>query len=123
MRCQNCGHDRLKVLETRQTSGGQITRRRVECEACGHRDATYELPAPAFRSARYDVDRWLQRQANVGHLRERQALKQRMLAERLSGASCRELAKRYGLSVHMARYYTRQPREALYPAAKARVAS
>lgn len=42
MRCRNCGHADTKVLESRESQGGSIVRRRRECLECGCRVTTFE---------------------------------------------------------------------------------
>jgi len=44
MRCPFCGHDKDKVVDSRETREGQVVRRRRECLSaeCGRRFTTYE---------------------------------------------------------------------------------
>lgn len=42
MRCPTCGHDDLKVLDSRPAKERAAIRRRRECGACGKRVTTYE---------------------------------------------------------------------------------
>lgn len=42
MRCRNCGHPDTKVLESRESQGGAIIRRRRECLECSWRMTTFE---------------------------------------------------------------------------------
>ncbi len=42
MKCPRCGHNRDKVLETRGSQAGSVTRRRRECLKCHFRFTTYE---------------------------------------------------------------------------------
>ncbi len=42
MKCPRCGHNRDKVLETRASQAGSVTRRRRECLKCHFRFTTYE---------------------------------------------------------------------------------
>lgn len=42
MKCPRCGHSRDKVLETRASQAGSVTRRRRECGKCHFRFTTYE---------------------------------------------------------------------------------
>lgn len=42
MRCQKCGFEDTKVLESRLSDGGRSVRRRRSCVACNHRFTTYE---------------------------------------------------------------------------------
>ena len=44
MRCPYCKHNETKVLDSRETKAGQVTRRRRECEKCQGRFSTYEEP-------------------------------------------------------------------------------
>lgn len=42
MKCPFCGHQDSKVIDSRLGAGGDVTRRRRECEDCGRRFTTYE---------------------------------------------------------------------------------
>ncbi len=42
MRCSKCRHDNTKVIDSRDTNDNKETRRRRECEKCGHRFTTFE---------------------------------------------------------------------------------
>lgn len=42
MKCPYCGQDNDKVIDTRSPDGGDATRRRRECLACGRRFTTVE---------------------------------------------------------------------------------
>ena len=42
MKCPSCGATENKVIDSRLSRDGEITRRRRECEACEHRFTTYE---------------------------------------------------------------------------------
>jgi len=42
MKCPRCGQNRDKVLETRASQAGSVTRRRRECLKCHFRFTTYE---------------------------------------------------------------------------------
>ena len=42
MRCPYCGHNDLKVVDSRDSEVGEAIRRRRECLACGQRFTTYE---------------------------------------------------------------------------------
>ena len=42
MKCPYCGHPDDKVIDSRLGEGGEVTRRRRECEKCEHRFTTYE---------------------------------------------------------------------------------
>ena len=42
MLCPFCNHTETKVVDSRDTQEGRVTRRRRECEQCGARFSTYE---------------------------------------------------------------------------------
>ena len=42
MHCPYCNYGKSKVIDTRPTDDGYVTRRRRECEKCGNRFTTYE---------------------------------------------------------------------------------
>ncbi|MEA1975898.1 MAG: transcriptional regulator NrdR [Bacillota bacterium] len=42
MHCPYCNFTKSKVIDTRPTDDGYVTRRRRECEKCGNRFTTYE---------------------------------------------------------------------------------
>ena len=42
MKCPFCATLENKVIDSRLSAGGEVTRRRRECEACGRRYTTYE---------------------------------------------------------------------------------
>ncbi len=42
MKCPFCGHLDNKVIDSRLSQGGEVTRRRRECEHCSRRYTTYE---------------------------------------------------------------------------------
>ena len=42
MKCPECGHLESKVIDSRLSAAGDVTRRRRECEACAGRFTTYE---------------------------------------------------------------------------------
>lgn len=42
MKCPYCGTLENKVIDSRLASGGEVTRRRRECESCDRRYTTYE---------------------------------------------------------------------------------
>jgi transcriptional repressor NrdR len=42
MKCPFCGHLDNKVIDSRLSQGGEVTRRRRECDSCGRRYTTYE---------------------------------------------------------------------------------
>ncbi len=47
MRCPSCGFEEDKVIDSRSTKEGTVTRRRRECLRCSHRFTTYEYIEPA----------------------------------------------------------------------------
>ena len=42
MKCPSCGHLENKVIDSRLSASGEVTRRRRECEQCARRYTTYE---------------------------------------------------------------------------------
>jgi len=42
MKCPSCGHLDNKVIDSRLSANGEVTRRRRECEKCARRYTTYE---------------------------------------------------------------------------------
>ncbi len=42
MKCPKCHNDDTKVIDSRDTNDNKETRRRRECEKCGHRFTTFE---------------------------------------------------------------------------------
>lgn len=42
MKCPKCQHSDTKVVDSRDTNDNKETRRRRECEKCGHRFTTFE---------------------------------------------------------------------------------
>lgn len=46
MKCPGCGYEEDKVIDSRSTKEGTVTRRRRECTKCGHRFTTYEYIEP-----------------------------------------------------------------------------
>lgn len=42
MKCPFCGHLDNKVIDSRLSQGGEVTRRRRECDTCSRRYTTYE---------------------------------------------------------------------------------
>lgn len=42
MKCSKCHHQDTKVIDSRDTNDNKETRRRRECEKCGHRFTTFE---------------------------------------------------------------------------------
>ncbi|MBI5070560.1 MAG: transcriptional repressor NrdR [Deltaproteobacteria bacterium] len=60
MRCPFCGHVEDRVVDSRETQDGQVTRRRRECLGCGRRFTTYErleevLPAVVKKDGRREA--------------------------------------------------------------------
>jgi transcriptional repressor NrdR len=47
MKCPTCEFEEDKVIDSRSTKEGTVTRRRRECLKCGHRFTTYEYIEPA----------------------------------------------------------------------------
>ncbi len=47
MKCPGCAFEEDKVIDSRSTKEGTVTRRRRECLKCGHRYTTYEYIEPA----------------------------------------------------------------------------
>ncbi len=116
--CATLGCDAdVKVLDTRRSPmSDKIVRRRVRC-ARGHVNVTYELPEVLFNAVRYQTRVAVSTHYNT-EKQQKSAWIEQMRAERLAGDSCPLIAKRHGLSLDMARYYTRLPRHTLYPAVK-----
>ncbi|GAC1352605.1 MAG: hypothetical protein NVSMB1_17140 [Polyangiales bacterium] len=48
MKCPSCGVLDNKVIDSRLAQGGEVTRRRRECDGCGRRYTTYEHVEEAF---------------------------------------------------------------------------
>ncbi|MGQ9474818.1 MAG: transcriptional regulator NrdR [Actinomycetota bacterium] len=42
MKCPYCGYPDSKVIDSRESDGGQAIRRRRECKSCGNRFTTFE---------------------------------------------------------------------------------
>lgn len=63
MICPFCGHNETKVVDSRDTNDGKITRRRRECLKCAARWSTYEeveilrLPVIKKDGSRVDYDK------------------------------------------------------------------
>ncbi|HVP66350.1 MAG TPA: transcriptional regulator NrdR [Anaeromyxobacteraceae bacterium] len=60
MRCPFCAHLEDRVVDSRETQDGQVTRRRRECLGCGRRFTTYErveetLPAVVKKDGRREA--------------------------------------------------------------------
>jgi transcriptional repressor NrdR len=51
MQCPYCGHDNDKVVDSRASEGGRVTRRRRECLDCTRRYTTYERLEETLRVA------------------------------------------------------------------------
>lgn len=116
MKCPECNSP-MRVLETRTRDDRNAIRRKRECDR-GHRTTTYEISERVWRSAKFVFEKRLQAQP---FWQARDALAdqvQQMRKLRREGVSCPELARRFNVSLHMARYYTRLPRRSLYPNAK-----
>jgi transcriptional repressor NrdR len=47
MKCPACSYEEDKVIDSRSTKEGTVTRRRRECLKCAHRYTTYEYIEPA----------------------------------------------------------------------------
>ncbi|HNS97546.1 MAG TPA: transcriptional regulator NrdR [Polyangiaceae bacterium] len=57
MKCPHCGQLENRVIDSRLSTSGEVTRRRRECENCGRRYTTYErvedlLPSVVKRDGR-----------------------------------------------------------------------
>jgi transcriptional repressor NrdR len=50
MRCPFCSHQDTQVVETRDSDGGDVVRRRRRCQSCDKRFTTYERPEIAMPS-------------------------------------------------------------------------
>ena len=114
MKCHACARPSFQVIETRQQDG--LIMRRRECDQ-GHRWQTWEIPNGAL-----DETTWARiRRAMAPPAKPAEnAVKTQAIAYRKAGLNQRKIAELLGISVHMARYYTRLPREAVYPGAKAK---
>ncbi|PIE05724.1 MAG: transcriptional regulator NrdR [Sorangium cellulosum] len=60
MKCPYCAHLENRVIDSRLSASGEVTRRRRECEGCGHRYTTYErvedlLPSVVKRDGRREL--------------------------------------------------------------------
>lgn len=116
MICERCFLS-TRVLETRATENGAVTRRMHRCPN-GHKTTTYEITQAMYNAAKFDIAKAVKGQAYNKDLEQRRAVAAAMRAERLAGVPCPTLADKYKMSLHMVRYYTRLPRSKLYPAAK-----
>ncbi len=86
MRCPFCGHVEDRVVDSRETQDGQVTRRRRECLACERRFTTYErieevLPAVVKKDGRREA---FDRQ-KILHGLERACQKRPVSAEQIQG--------------------------------------
>ena len=50
MKCPFCGTLDNRVIDSRLSQGGEVTRRRRECDACGRRYTTYERVEQVLRN-------------------------------------------------------------------------
>ena len=109
LRCHICTRPSLQVIETRQQDG--LIMRRRECQQ-GHRWQTWEIPNGAL-----DETTWARiRRAMAPPAKPAEnAVKTQAMAYRMAGFNQRRIAELLGISLHMARYYTRLPREKVYP--------
>ncbi len=97
VRCPFCSHMESKVIDSRLSTPGDVTRRRRECERCARRFTTYErvedvLPLVAKKDMRrepYDRQKLL---AGVRKACDKRAVPQEKLEELLDGIE-RELAE------------------------------
>jgi hypothetical protein len=107
VKCPVCFNPESKIIETRPQENN-LVKRRHECTDCGHRFSTYELPPAAYNFVRYDIKRWSDRQVGEWNtkIRQRAKMARRMCELKLAGATAAQLAEQFGLSVHMAHYYT-----------------
>lgn len=121
MKCGTCGRP-TKVSETREAEGDYVARRMRKCSA-GHSTPTYEITKAMYNAAKSDIRKVIKGQAYNQKIAKLAEQKQAMLAERRAGATAQELAEKYQMSIHMARYYTRLPKSELYPSAKWRTSS
>ncbi len=86
MRCPFCGHVEDRVVDSRETQDGQVTRRRRECLGCERRFTTYErleevLPAVVKKDGRREA---FDRQ-KILHGLERACQKRPVSAEQIQG--------------------------------------
>jgi len=86
MRCPFCGHVEDRVVDSRETQDGQVTRRRRECLSCERRFTTYErieevLPAVVKKDGRREA---FDRQ-KILHGLERACQKRPVSAEHIQG--------------------------------------
>ena len=116
MICSVCGEP-TRVLYTRERKDHFLTRRR-ECPG-GHRTTTYEIPEGAFSTAYGEIQKYLSRRPYVQRQIALKFRQGKMQLDRSIGMTCQQIADKYKVSLHMARYYTRLPRARVYPAAKA----
>lgn len=50
MRCEQCGHEDLRVIDSRHGENHEWVRRRRACQSCGHRFTTYEASISSWES-------------------------------------------------------------------------
>ena len=116
----HCGAN-LRVVEVRERDVNAVKRRTYLCTGAEpHKVNTFEIPESAWKVAQYDIRKSVKAQLYHRKLAERARLAAEMRLERERGVSCPELAIKHSMSVDMVRYYTRMPRERLYPVAKKR---
>lgn len=118
MKCPHC-KSAGKVLSTRSALDGLATKRRNQCGANkSHRWTTIEIYESAFSAAKSDIEKWVAKEPARRADAEKAAWIDSMKSERLSGATCASIAEKHGITLFMARHWTRMPRERLYPGAK-----
>lgn len=120
--CPECGEvENVRVLETRTRDSG-IVDRRHECGRCGARFKSIQLPPKAMKYAGLagSIRRFEKFLAYVESIKLKEETRQEMMAMRLAGKPCREIAERFEISLGMARKYTQLPRHKVYPNAKRR---
>lgn len=107
MKCPKCFSLEVGVLTTRTQDTGIIVRRR-RCDDCGHRFNTHELPPSAYTYAKYDLEKWARGQTSDWKtmVRQREHVAAQMRELKRQGMTAAQLARQFGLSVHMAYYYT-----------------
>lgn len=119
MKCPKCYALETRVISTR-TADNSIVSRRRSCPDCGHRFTTLELPPAAASYAKSDLKKWHARQTGEWKTKvaQRRKIAQQMCQLKAQGTTCEKLAVRFGLSVHMAYYYTSPKMMAMYAPAK-----
>lgn len=73
--------------------------------------ATYEITQPMWLGLKSNPEGSVNGQAHRAKLAKLQEQKQQMIIERKAGMNCVQLAEKYKMSVHMARYYTQRKRK------------